>query len=185
MARKTGEKNKKRNTKDKTTLDLDKEIIIGIKTLPEEAPKKAKKQQTKKTKGKTNYNKKSKSKKNVKKNKSSQDEIEFDLKLGIKDEEIKKKKPKKKTAREQEIARKKRKIAFRVIKYTTLVAILIGGGIYFLLSPFFNVNKISVVGNEKITKEEIISLSSINLNENTFKIQGLYRKSIYKKKITK
>ena len=41
MTRKTKENNQKRNTKDEMTLDLDKEIIIGIKTLPEEkAPKK-------------------------------------------------------------------------------------------------------------------------------------------------
>ncbi len=180
MAKKTKENNKKRNTKDKSTLDLDNEIIIGIKTLPEvEAPKKSKskKKQVKKQKPKINYNTKNvkKSKGNRKnKIKSNENEVEFELKLGIEDEEIKKKnlKGKKKNLKQQELARKKRKIAFRIIKYTTLVAILIGGGIYFLLSPFFNVTEINVVGNERITKEEIISLSNINLNENTFKIQG-------------
>ena len=149
--------------------------------MPEvEAPKKnkTKKKQVKKQKPKTNYSKKNvkKSSKGNRKNKikSNENEVEFELKLGIEDEEIKKKnlKGKKKNLKQQELARKKRKIAFRVIKYTTLVAILIGGGIYFLLSPFFNVTEINVVGNERITKEEIISLSNINLNENTFKIQG-------------
>ena len=50
MARKTKEKIK--NTKDKKTLDLDKEIIIGIKTLPEPdtLPKKTKKKQNQKKK---------------------------------------------------------------------------------------------------------------------------------------
>ena len=42
MARKTKENNRK-NTKEEMALDLDKEIIIGIKTLPEQkAPKKNK-----------------------------------------------------------------------------------------------------------------------------------------------
>ncbi len=190
MPKKAKEKNKNKNTKDEMTLDLDKEIIIGIKTLPKEAPKKNKKKQISKKKGKIDYstkntkstkktktNKKNKSTKNInktKKNKSNEEEIEFELKLGIEDEEIKNKntKNKKKNLKKQELASKKRKMAFRIIKYTTLVTILIGGGIYFLLSPFFNVTEINVKGNERITKEEIISLSSIKLNENTFKIQG-------------
>ena len=182
MARKTKENNKKRNTKDDVTLDLDKEIIIGIKTLPEvEAPKKSKgKNRSKKKqvkKQKANYNTKNIQKPKIKrknKAKSNENEVEFELKLGIEDEEIKKKNPKnkKKGIKQQELARKKRKIAFRIVKYTTLVAILIGGGIYFLLSPFFNITTINVVGNERITKEEIISLSNINLNENTFKVQS-------------
>ena len=200
MTRKTKENNKKRNTKDEMTLDLDKEIIIGIKTLPEkEAPKKSKnkKRQIEKNeynkKGKEkNYNTKSKTKtkskvkpknnqfkttkKNTQKNKkqnNNEQEIEFELNLGIEDENIKKKNSKKKkTAKQQELAKKKRKAVFRIVKYTTLVAILIGGGIYFLLSPYFNVTEINVLGNERIPKEEIISLSGITLNENTFKIQG-------------
>ena len=199
MTRKTKENNQKRNTKDEMTLDLDKEIIIGIKTLPEEkAPKKNKnkKKQTKKqiekkenytkSKNKTKNNKskntepkkKKNTTKNVQKrkkpNRNNEEEIEFELNLGIEDEEIKKKnsKKKKKSTKQLELERKKRRIAFRIIKYTTLVAILVGGGIYFLLSPYFNVTQIDVVGNERITKEEIISLSNITLNENTFKIQG-------------
>ena len=48
--------------------------------------------------------------------------------------------------------------------------IVIGGGTYFLLSPFFNVKQINVSGNTKITSEELISLSGIQLEENTFKV---------------
>ena len=51
MARKTKENIKKRNTKDESSLDLDKEIIIGIKTLPQpEVPKKSKSKKTSSTK---------------------------------------------------------------------------------------------------------------------------------------
>jgi len=39
-----------------------------------------------------------------------------------------------------------------------------------MFSPLFNTKKITVAGNEKITDNEIISLSQIELEENTFKI---------------
>ena len=52
LFKKAKEKNKSKNTKDEMTLDLDKEIIIGIKTLPKEAPRKNKKKQISKKKEK-------------------------------------------------------------------------------------------------------------------------------------
>ena len=60
---------------------------------------------------------------------------------------------------------------FRIVKWTSLVAIIIAGGIYFMLSPFFNIKEIDVQGIDRLTREEIISLSRIELNENTFKLQ--------------
>ena len=163
------------------------EIIIGIKTLPEPSisPRKTKKKQSK---AKQNENVSLKAGKVSKKNKKvaskskKNNNQEFELKLGIEDETIKNNKTKKKnvkTKKELETAQKKRKTVFRVIKYLVLASILIGGGIYFLLSPFFNIKEIIVEGNEKIPKEEIISLSGINLEENTFKVQNNeVRKSI-------
>ena len=69
MARKTKENNRK-NTKEEMALDLDKEIIIGIKTLPEQkAPKKNKSKSKKQieknynTSKEKNKNNKAKSKK--------------------------------------------------------------------------------------------------------------------------
>ncbi len=44
------------------------------------------------------------------------------------------------------------------------------GGIYFLLSSFFNIHNIVVTGNEKITPEMIISLSGNRIRKNTFKV---------------
>ncbi len=162
MAKKTN-KNSKKTQKD--TFDVDNEIIIGIKTLPEPEKKKEKRNNKKK-----NYKKTTKTKSSKKKN---NDEIE--LKLGIEDDEIKPRKknvkPKnKKLTKKQEIAMKKRKKVFRLIKWTTLVFLIIGGGIYFLLSPFFNIKEITTSGNQKLTNEEIISLSQIQLDENIFKI---------------
>ena len=157
MAKKVKEKPTK-----STNIDLDNEIIIGIKTLPEIEPKKKNKKKTT-----------TKKSKNVKRTKATtkSKKGEFEFKLGIEDEEIKtKKKTPKKLTKKQEMAKKKRKAIFRLIKWTSLILILIGGGIYFLLSPFFNIKNIEIVGNQKLTNEEIISLSQVQKDENTFKL---------------
>ena len=179
MGNRAKEKSKNRNTKDKDILDLDNEIIIGIKSLPKQKKasangnKKNNQEKSKNTKKKA-ANKKVKSRENnakkQTKKKNQNDDVE--LRLGIEDEiykEKRKKKPKL-TPKQQEIARKKRKIIFRLIKWTSLVMLLIGGGTCFLLSSFFDVQNIVVTGNEKIAQETIISLSGIELEQNTFKI---------------
>ena len=210
MATKAKEKKKKKSTKDENVLDLDNEIIIGIKTLPEpKVPKqkktskkanksknikkqreklkqkeevKQKKRQMENAKQKERKNgsksKTTKNRRNIKNNskqsKQKMYEEEFELKLGIEDEEIKnknkQKQKKKKTPKQQEIARQKRKKVFRFVKWTAIFAIIIGGTIYFMLSPFFNIKNIYVTGNEKIASEEIISLSGIQLEQNTFQL---------------
>ena len=73
-----------------------------------------------------------------------------------------------KSPQEQEMNRRKRKRIFRVIKWLTLLAIIIGGIIFALLSPIFNIQSISVIGNEKISSETIISLSSLQNGQNIF-----------------
>lgn len=183
------QKNKKKNTKEKDILNLDNEIIIGIKTLPKEEPPKTKKKNkkiNKKTSQKQKQNKErtvsnTTKRKNVKKvnnrprKEKVEQEDELELSFEIEDKTVNnknRKKPtnKRKTTKQQEIAKKKRKATFRIIKWTTLVVLLLGGGIYFLLSPFFNIKSITTSGNEKILSEELISLSGIQLEENTFKI---------------
>ena len=64
---------------------------------------------------------------------------------------------------------KRRKFIFKLLKWTSLIAILVGSFIYVLLSPVFAIKKITVYTDGKLTEQEIISLSAINLNENTFK----------------
>lgn len=59
----------------------------------------------------------------------------------------------------------------KVAKYSFLLLLLIGAILYFLLSPVFNITNISVVNNSKITSQQIISLSGISIDENTFKIR--------------
>ena len=66
---------------------------------------------------------------------------------------------------------KQNKIKLKILKWTSLAIILEGIVILFLLSPLFNVKQIIVEGTEKVVNEEVISLSQIKINENTFKIR--------------
>ena len=64
---------------------------------------------------------------------------------------------------------KRIKIVKNVAKWTTLIVILVGALLYFMMSPIFNITNINISGNEKITSEMITSLSGITIGENTFK----------------
>ena len=110
-------------------------------------------------KDKPKDNKKSKKKKKVNKNK------------------IKKLTPEQQKAKER--AKRKRKAIFRTTKWLMLFAIIIGGIIYAILSPIFNIKQIKVSGNSKISVDEIISLSGFNLEQNMF----TYKMSDVKSKI--
>ena len=141
------QQNQEKSTKDER-FDFDEEIIIGLKRIdpPED------KQVTKKRK-------KVSKKQPVKQNK-------------FKEMQKPKKNIQKKLTPQQERAKKKRKAIFRMTKWLMLIAIIIGGGIYALLSPIFNVENIQVVGNSKVETEEVISLSGIVLDHNMFSYQS-------------
>lgn len=64
---------------------------------------------------------------------------------------------------------KKQKVILKVIKWITLLGIIIGGIVYAMLSPIFNISEIIVNGNEKISSETIVSLSKLSINQNIFK----------------
>ena len=49
--------------------------------------------------------------------------------------------------RRREKSRKKRKLVLKVIKWITILAIIIGGTIYAMLSPIFNIKEVEVLGN--------------------------------------
>lgn len=147
----------KNQTKEKNTKDgkfnFDEEIIIGLKRIDEDKNSKSKTLQTK------NDNKnKIKQKKNVK-NKQVNSK-----KQPVNDQPNKKEI----NTQKQNIINKKRKAILRLIKWTSLIIIIIGGVIYALLSPMFNIKTINVVGNSKISSDEIISLSKIELEKNMF-----------------
>ncbi len=167
-----------KNTKD-DKFSFDEEIVIGLKRIDE--PKVIPEKKKKKQKGKNT--------KKAKKNKTTVDNYE-DNGIIIKskymsnyeDEDIydKSRQPKKNTkekktkkeprklTKKQEILKKKRKKIFRVIKILMLLGIIIGGIIYAMLSPIFNIKNITVTGNSKISAETIISLSGLNIDQNIF-----------------
>lgn len=70
----------------------------------------------------------------------------------------------------QEKRRKKRN---KIIKVFALLFLVIGTITFAMVSPLFNITKITVTGNNQISNEEIISLSGIQLNSNLFRISNL------------
>lgn len=75
----------------------------------------------------------------------------------------------KQMALQEKIRRQKRRIIKKIAMISVLVIMLIGGCIYFLLSPVFNIKEIKVANNTNISSEVIINLSGIHTNENMFK----------------
>ncbi len=183
------QKKKKENTKDNSSFDLDNEIIIGITPLEEKKPSKGKKSTTNAKNRKTKSNSTNKKinnnladkKVNSKRQKAANKKQNGDTRnlqnknyRTRKNEKVKSKLKRHKVNNiNRNSAESEEKInpTFRIVKWTSLVAIIIAGGIYFMLSPFFNIKEIDVQGIDRLTREEIISLSRIELNENTFKLQ--------------
>lgn len=167
-----------KNTKD-DKFSFDEEIVIGLKRIdePKMMPEKKKKKQKDKNTKKTKKNKttvdnyedngiiiKSKYMSNY------EDENAYDISRQPKKNTKKKKikKEPKKLTKKQELSKKKRKKIFRVIKILMLLGIIIGGVIYAMLSPIFNIKNITVTGNSKISSETIISLSGLSIDQNIF-----------------
>ena len=166
---------KKSASKKSNIIDLDDEIVIGLAKFPEPDTGKSKKSNKK--------SKKEESKKNDIKNaikKSKEDkknnEIEFIGDKTVKNKETSHPKinKEKQNTKAQNIQSKIKKQKIKAIRRMTVflffILLLIGGLVYFLLSPVFNIKKIEVINNVNISKEQIINSSGIVLNENMFKM---------------
>ena len=190
---------KNTNHEETNSIDLNNEIIIGIKPLPEQ-------------KRKINEKHKSKSKKNAKDNKKIKESLketslkdntiydEIIVDVNIKNEKVTKNKKdnkndknKLKNSKQQNIKRgknqkpskvkknkktlkekNKKKLAKKtlfIFKFLCLILIVAGGISFCLLSPVFNIKKVIVFGNNKILSEEIIERSEIEIDNNIFRIQ--------------
>ncbi|MBR3162886.1 MAG: FtsQ-type POTRA domain-containing protein [Clostridia bacterium] len=82
----------------------------------------------------------------------------------------------KKTKKAKNIGKEKNKVkkirpkkTSKILKALGVFVLIVGAGIFLCTTPLFNVTQIEVIGNETVSKEEIISLSQIQLNENMFK----------------
>lgn len=71
------------------------------------------------------------------------------------------------------------KILLKVLKWLIIIGVIIAFIIFFLTSPVFNVKQIEVNGNDKISDEDIITLSEIETGVNIYK----YSKSNIKEKV--
>lgn len=188
------QKNKIRDTKEEK-FDFSEEIVIGLTRIEDEPKKNKKKKEGQREKEKLNKKKSTTKMKSKQKDEeilvsdiySKQNEQKLKNKKGKK-QKNNIKKPVKKLTPKQELARRKRKAIFRLLRWTTLICMIIGGGIFFLLSPIFNIKTISVKGNSKISSDEIISLSSIEIEQNTFQyrvhdIEEAIKKNAYMEKV--
>lgn len=81
----------------------------------------------------------------------------------------KKKKVNPKYEKEMLKRKKRKKIILFIIKWTTLIALLIGATIFLFTTPLFNLQNIEVIGNEQVSYDEIVSLSKLKNQENIFK----------------
>lgn len=144
-------KSNSQNTKD-DKFNFDDEIIIGLRRIDEDGDK---------PKNKRVNNNVSKNNKKKKMQKS------------------KAKKLTPEQQRERERAKRKRKAIFRTTKWLMLFAIIIGGAVYAILSPIFNIKQINVTGNSKVSTDGIISLSGLTIDQNMF----TYKMSDVKAKI--
>lgn len=104
------------------------------------------------------------------KNKKSTKKDSDNIKIKNKEIVVKSSIPKEKAMPiKQKIKMQKRRAIRRMATCFLLLMFLVGGSIYLLLSPVFNVKTIQVINNSTLTQEQIINLSGIKLNENIFK----------------
>ena len=146
-------KDENNKEKENDKFSFENEIVIGV--TKKEQPKNEKK------KNKKNRNK-------SKKVKEQKENIETK-----KNKKTKKNKFSKKRKQNIEIDEKKIQKIIRIkkiAKYITLAVLIIAVILIAMFSPIFNIKVISVQGNKKLTNNEIVSLSQIQLEENMFKI---------------
>lgn len=74
-----------------------------------------------------------------------------------------------KIEKEQKRIKNRKKRMKRILKWTSVLAIIIGGIVFALVSPIFNIQEIKVVNNELINEETIKSLSELSVGENLFR----------------
>lgn len=175
--KKTPKKINKVNNKKSKMFDYEQEV----KTRPEKLTRKA---NTKRKKGKSEEqvkhqkkqeNDKKKRIKELQKKKRQENERKAkEIREQEKNEKTNHRKKVKRKLTIKEIKRKQR--ANKTIRITILIFIAIGAVLLLLLSPIFNVKEVRIEGNEKVSKQEILSLIKIGKDTNIFKASDNYIK---------
>lgn len=143
--RRKKEKKSKKIIESSNQINSDNEIIIGVTVYPNKNEKK-----TKEKKKKQKYNKKRNQNK-------------------IKEINVKNKKQKSLHDTKKESQKTNSKIK-KVLRRTSILLLLIGMIVFALVSPIFNINKIKVTGNNKLSSEKIIGMTGLEIGQNVFKI---------------
>lgn len=112
------------------------------------------------------------------KEKKTQKESKFDLETETviqmtNKNKMKKEEERKRKLTQEEKRRKKRnqKIKFAV-KTFLLLTIIIGGIIFAMISPIFNIKDLQVLNNQQVSTDTIISLSELKMEENIFRFNS-------------
>lgn len=121
------------------SFNFENEIVIGVTKIPKEKEKKITSKNNKKSRNKSVDNKKGADKKSAPKNKKNKKET------------------------------KKKRIIKKILKWTSLIIILLATLVLFITSPLFNVTEVIVVGNNGVSEDTIISLSQIEIGDNIYK----------------
>lgn len=166
--KKSASKRHKKNNKKihegqaKKTPRYEDEIIIGVTEIPKPEINRKSKSKKRKSSAINRINVKSKEGKKHKKNRK---ENNTDIYNNVKDDYIIED-----TFEERDKKLKRKNFRLKILKYTSLVILIIGVIVFAMLSPIFNITNINVTGNNKLTVDEVISLSRIENNENIFRI---------------
>lgn len=142
-------KSKKKEKDEDTSFNFENEIVIGVTKIPKKKENKNTSKTNKKLRNKSANNRKGADKKSAPKNKKKKKET------------------------------KKKRIIKKILKWTTLIIVLLVALVFFLMSPLFNVTEITVLGNNGVSEETITSLSQIEIGANIYKTS----KEIIKKRI--
>lgn len=178
VKKKKKNRKKTKNKKTSNIHDFEEETIIGLTPkIKKEEPKKVnknvknKKQAKKKNKKKEQNLKKEEKIGQIAKNIEKENNAIRNMQTKNKKKKSSKKTKKRRvlSAEEQEKIKKRRQRKIKIAKYSFLTLCVLAAIIGTMTSPLFNIKKITVSGNEKITENEVISLSGITLNENIFK----------------
>lgn len=116
--------------------------------------------------------------KRIKQNKKNQQKQEFDIETEEVIQMTNKNRLKKEEKKREQLSKKERKRIKRnkrikrVIKIFILIAIIIGGIVFAMVSPIFNIKDIQVVNNNQLSSDTIISLSQLQMGQNIFRFKS-------------
>lgn len=168
-------KNSNKKNKNDNKYNAENEIIIGVTTKPKE---KVRVEKTKATRTNTKSNKKKNDKLKNNKNSKSINNKNIQNKKKVQANNITVKKNVNKKVHNKDISKdeqiKRINTKKIIISIVILFIIALGGTIYYLTTPVFNIANIEVYGNEKNSPETYISLSKINIGTtNIFAVNNI------------